>query len=195
MNNEEFDSLIQEGCEGNIHQDSERYRYDCDNDCDNDCGCNNDCDCNDDCGCESDCNCGCGCNNDCGCNDGCRNDCDEGDNCNMDAANSDASWYEDTRRPHRPVRPCENEADRRRCRALLKRIQCLSFALWDTILFLDMHPCDECAKRYYCRIKRLLDECICVYERNCGPLSAHSVNCNDYGWRWVHGAWPWEGRD
>lgn len=201
--NDELELQVQECEEESCHcEDEGYYEYDCNDSGEQNCGCENDwCNdcCEDDCG-NNDCNdngcnhdCKCGCENECGCNNGCNPD--ETENCNMDAAGSDASWYEDNRRKNKPHKPCDTEADCRRCRALLRRIQTLEFALWEVTLFLDMNPCNECAKRYYCRVKKMLNECIYVYERKCGPLSSHGDNCMNTGWQWAQGPWPWEGRD
>ena len=155
------------------------------------------CECNDPCcdPCDNNCGNNCGCNNNCNCNCGCQTSCDNEYNCDVDAANSDSTWYEETRRPHRPDCSCKpSEEQCRRCRELKKRIQHLDFALQEVTLYLDMHPCDCRALRYYHRIKCELDKCMALFERHCGPIS-NKGNENQYEWEWAQCPWPWEGQE
>ena len=171
--------------------------------CDSNCGCgcaDNCCDpCGNDCGCNNNCGCSCGCNNgcnnNCGCNNGCQTIFDNEYNCDVDAADSDSTWYDEVRRPHRPDCVCKpSEEQCRRCRELKKRIQHLDFALQEVTLYLDMHPCDCRALRYYHRIKCELDKCMALYERHCAPIS-NKGNENQYEWEWAQSPWPWEGQE
>lgn len=77
---------------------------------------------------------------------------------------------------------------------LKKRIQHLDFALQEVTLYLDMHPCDCRALRYYHRIKCELDKCMALYERHCAPIS-NKGNENQYEWEWAQSPWPWEGQE
>ena len=81
----------------------------------------------------------------------------------------------------------ENE----KCR-LLEIINESSFALFDIILFLDTHPCDEEALRCYKDYKHIRNAAVTEYESKFGPLRAGSINCDDK-FTWVCGPWPWEG--
>ena len=163
--------------------------------CGCDCGCGCDSGCSTGCGCNNNCGCNNGCNNNCGCNNGCQTSCDNEYNCDVDAADSDSTWYDEVRRPHRPDCGCKpSEEQCRRCRELKKRIQHLDFALQEVTLYLDMHPCDCRALRYYHRIKCELDKCMALYERHCAPIS-NKGNENQYEWEWAQSPWPWEGQE
>lgn len=74
---------------------------------------------------------------------------------------------------------------------LLKHISQVSFALVDTVLFLDTHPCDEKALDYYHKVKKQREEAVDEYSRKYGPLLNDRVECEDY-WTWVETPWPWE---
>ncbi|MGN1344754.1 MAG: spore coat protein CotJB [Traorella sp.] len=111
-----------------------------------------------------------------------------------DAAQSEDSWFE-----------CQSEECCTRCRELcdeeksfckkLKcRIQVLDFILQETILFLDTHPCDFEALRYYRIVRRKLERLERIYERKCGPLTNKGVD-TEFGWEWACCPWPWEGKD
>ena len=111
-----------------------------------------------------------------------------------DAANSDDSWFE-----------CETETCCNRCRELCEedkclckkikcRIQVLDFVLQETIQFLNTHPCDYEALRYYRIVSRKLNKLERIYERKCGPLTNKSVD-TEYGWEWACCPWPWEGKE
>ncbi len=168
--------------------------YPCDDECDP-CDCCDPCTpCCDPCDCCNPCQDSCctpcrPCNPCCNtCDDMCHNQCDN------DAADSDDSWYDVPKRPQRPSPCCCTPSEERcqKCYELAKYIQHLDFALWEVTLYLDMHPCDCRALRYYHRIKCELTRARDVYERNCMPIS-NCGNENQYEWEWAQGPWPWEG--
>jgi len=74
---------------------------------------------------------------------------------------------------------------------LLKYISQVSFALTETNLYLDTHPCDKVALSYYQMVKKQREEAVQEYSEKYGPLQADQVNCKDY-WTWVETPWPWE---
>lgn len=74
---------------------------------------------------------------------------------------------------------------------LMRELQRTSFALVETVLYLDGHPCDREALEYYETIKEKYDLAKKAYEESCGPVSVHGVNSKD-GWTWVETPWPWE---
>ena len=74
---------------------------------------------------------------------------------------------------------------------LLKYISQVSFALTETNLYLDTHPCDKVALSYYQMVKKQREEAVQEYSEKYGPLQADQVNCKDY-WTWVEPPWPWE---
>lgn len=76
---------------------------------------------------------------------------------------------------------------------LLDRIDEVSFAVYDMLLYLDTHPCDQRAlddTRKLVEERKLLLE---TYAKFFGPLTADSTadSCSD-SWLWVLQPWPWE---
>ena len=211
-NNGNHDNDCDDGCSRNRCNDC---------DCDDGCGRNrcNDCDCDDGCG-RNRCN-DCDCNHGSDCHNNCNDDCDwDGcSSCNnnwnesaihysnwndfnedeqlgccrtTDAANSEEGWFDHRTRTNRSRNRNRSEAECRFCRRLLCRIQVLDFALLEAIEYLNTHPCDCEALRYYRQIRRKLDRLECLYERRCGPLTNKGVE-TEYGWEWATCPWPWEG--
>ena len=75
-------------------------------------------------------------------------------------------------------------------RSMQKRLQKVSFALVEVILYLDAYPNCEKAKRYY---KELSDErhtLISTLAKAGMPMSGMYVQGNE--WTWTKGPWPWE---
>lgn len=76
---------------------------------------------------------------------------------------------------------------------LLNWINMVSFAVYDTALFLDTHPCDKEALAYYNNCSRLRNQALHEYARLYGPLTLdYAADC-DNEWKWVQTPWPWEG--
>ena len=122
---------------------------------------------------------------------------DERFGCNSacDAAQSEDSWFdhrEDDDCCGRTRELCEEERNFKR--KLKCRIQVLDFALLETILFLDTHPCDFEALRYYRIIRKKLARLEKLYECKFGPLTNQGVD-TEFGWEWATCPWPWEGKE
>ena len=81
---------------------------------------------------------------------------------------------------------------------LLNHINAVSFAAYDTMLFLDTHPdCTE-AKEYYCKMMKERKEAMDEYQKMYEPLvPSGDCNCAKDGenWLWATTPWPWERRD
>jgi len=75
--------------------------------------------------------------------------------------------------------------------AMLKELQAIEFTCLDLHLYLDTHPCDECAKAEHRAVKGQLMEMEAEYERLYGPLTACSNNTESYP-AWICEPWPWE---
>lgn len=75
--------------------------------------------------------------------------------------------------------------------ALMKQINESSFAMDDVLLFLDTHPNDPDAMRYYHNVVGMRKNVVSAYERQYGPLTVDSVTGNT--WSWMTQTWPWEG--
>lgn len=81
--------------------------------------------------------------------------------------------------------------------SLMQQIYEIAFALDDTILFLNTHPCDQEALDYYemlqARHMQLMEE----HARHYGPLLDDRVMIPPAGpdrrWTWNDGPMPWEG--
>ena len=75
---------------------------------------------------------------------------------------------------------------------LMQEINQASFCVDDAALYLDTHPHDVEAMRFYHEHaghrKALLEE----YAAQYGPLLIDDVTCREH-WTWVDGPFPWEG--
>ena len=76
----------------------------------------------------------------------------------------------------------------------MRKLQELSFAMYETILFLDGHPNNSAAMRYYHDVAKAYAEAKQAYETTYGPVSVsggcHNVSTDT--WTWIDGPWPWE---
>ena len=75
---------------------------------------------------------------------------------------------------------------------LLYWIAQTKFACVDANLYLDTHPQDVQAIRYFQENNRLYMEAMDEYARLYGPLTLnHAQTCNTW-WEWVNQPWPWQ---
>ena len=75
----------------------------------------------------------------------------------------------------------------------LKKLQALSFALVEATLYLDGHPHDKRALRYYNDMLAAYNEALAAYERMHGPVTLSSQEITDGDmWQWVNHPWPWQ---
>lgn len=87
---------------------------------------------------------------------------------------------------------CPHDEFSGHCRTeLLRRIQMLDFAMVEAKLYLNTHPCDEDAMRYFEKNRELHESALRSYERRFGPLSVDSVRVEKDGWSWIDSPWPW----
>lgn len=86
---------------------------------------------------------------------------------------------------------CSNSRPDRK--QLLNKINEVSFAIDDIVLFLDTHPCDTQALQFYNEKLQIRQKLMKEYEQHFGPLT---VKCgesyNDENWKWVLQPFPWE---
>lgn len=75
---------------------------------------------------------------------------------------------------------------------LLANIREVDFAILETVEFLDAHPNNLKALRYYGKLKTEREALVKEYEEHVGPLTMFG-NENNNKWDWVQGPWPWEG--
>lgn len=74
---------------------------------------------------------------------------------------------------------------------LMRQIMEAGFAMDDVVLFLDTHPENQDALRYYKTVRDMRDQSMAAYERRFGPLRYTDVT--SMSWNWVTEKWPWEG--
>lgn len=76
----------------------------------------------------------------------------------------------------------------------MQELQKLSFAMYETLLFLDSHPDSTAAMRYYKEVAQAYETAKKAYEGKYGPISISGGNQSVGGttWTWVEGPWPWE---
>ena len=74
--------------------------------------------------------------------------------------------------------------------SIKKRLMELSFALYETVLYLDGHPTCTDALEHYNTLIAELEQVTEQYEEKYGPLTIYS-NTHDT-WKWVSSPWPWE---
>lgn len=76
---------------------------------------------------------------------------------------------------------------------LLNQINEVSFAVNDITLYLDTHPADPEALRYYRENMEHRKEFLKQYAENYGPLTLDSYACReDQKWLWEQQPFPWE---
>ena len=80
----------------------------------------------------------------------------------------------------------------RNIKTIQKRLQKISFALVEVVLYLDAYPNNEKAKKYYKELSEERDMLLKALEKAGMPMSATNVNVNGGEWSWVKGPWPWE---
>lgn len=74
---------------------------------------------------------------------------------------------------------------------LMHDIQVYDFAVQEASLFLNSHPYDSEAMRYYQENRKKKEDATALYETYYGALS-NRRNVSDR-WEYVYGPWPWEG--
>lgn len=75
---------------------------------------------------------------------------------------------------------------------MMQKIREYDFAIIETVLFLDTHPNNLKALRYYSKLRAEREALVAEYERNVGPITMKG-NMSENEWDWVAGPWPWEG--
>ena len=78
-----------------------------------------------------------------------------------------------------------------KCKRLLEQIRAVDFALWETVLYLDVYPHSCDALETYHKLKAQCEALRREYETACGPLTAtgnHSIS----SWDWMSKPFPWE---
>ena len=86
--------------------------------------------------------------------------------------------------PQNPIKPNNN------VKAMQKKLQKVSFALVELVLYLDAYPNCEKAKKYYKELLAERDALIQALSSAGFPISAMNVHNGE--WVWTNGPWPWE---
>lgn len=73
----------------------------------------------------------------------------------------------------------------------IMRIQTLSFAIDEAVLFLDTHPDNKDALSYYHKAVAEYEQAIENFIETYGPMNANQVKSKSK-WTWVEGCMPWE---
>lgn len=85
---------------------------------------------------------------------------------------------------------CEEDKSSCGCDAFKKRLRAVDFAIYDTVLYLDVYPnCEKALEHYHKLIKEREELCYAINTK-CGPLTVNSVMPGK--WNWTRGPWPWE---
>lgn len=66
------------------------------------------------------------------------------------------------------------------------------FAVTEANLYLDTHPEDEEALKFFLAMKKQYMNARREYSDKFGPVSLEDVN-EENGWAWAKAPWPWEG--
>lgn len=74
----------------------------------------------------------------------------------------------------------------------LHEVNMAGFMVYEAVLYLDTHPCDQEAMEYYRVAKERYEAAVAEHHANVGPLYMSDVSCGD-AFAWVEGPWPWEG--
>ncbi|MGN1095420.1 MAG: spore coat protein CotJB [Eubacteriales bacterium] len=74
---------------------------------------------------------------------------------------------------------------------LMEMIQSEDFTVYETVLYLDGHPCDRKALEFYREHRDNLVSMKEEYKRKYGPLTIYeNYDCDT--WSWIECPWPWE---
>ena len=84
-----------------------------------------------------------------------------------------------------------HDRERTACRKLMDQIRAVDFALYETVLYLDVYPHSCDALETYHKLKAQQTELYREYEALCGPLTAFG-NESHTSWDWMSKPFPWE---
>lgn len=91
-------------------------------------------------------------------------------------------------------RPCSN-CDNNERKKLMSEINKVSFAVMEMVLYLDTHPYDKEAIRFFNHYSKLRNELLDEYSKKFTPLTVDTAtDCkNDGAWDWALEVLPWRG--
>lgn len=73
----------------------------------------------------------------------------------------------------------------------MRRVQAAQFALLETGMYLDAHPCNPQALAHYQRYRQQYHQAKNDYQAAFGPLRVDEVE-EASSWSWIAPPWPWE---
>lgn len=74
---------------------------------------------------------------------------------------------------------------------MMSKVRELAFTVHELNLFLNSHPDNRMALKYFRKYNDELKKMTAMYEEAFGPLTAKSdTNCEE--WIWINRPWPWE---
>lgn len=77
--------------------------------------------------------------------------------------------------------------------SLFREINLLDFALTELTLFLDTHPDNQEAMRFFNYYNKLKQDKMTEYSSTYGPISRNQAKANGNYFLWTVQPWPWEG--
>ena len=77
------------------------------------------------------------------------------------------------------------------CNSLMRELQKIDFALYETVLYLDAYPYNKEALEYYHSLVHQRSLVVAELEGNGTPISAGG-NVSHNSWDWISSPWPWE---
>lgn len=86
---------------------------------------------------------------------------------------------------------CGNSTDSASCKRLMDQIRAVDFALYETVLYLDVYPHSCDALETYNKLKAQSEALHAEYEASCAPMTAFS-NKSNTSWDWMSKPFPWE---
>ena len=87
--------------------------------------------------------------------------------------------------------PLCRSGNRAGCNPLMKELQKIDFALYETVLYLDAYPYNNEALEYYHSLVHQRDLVVAELENSGMPISAGG-NVSHTSWDWISSPWPWE---
>ena len=85
---------------------------------------------------------------------------------------------------------CRGNNNARACNSLMRELQKIDFALYETILYLDAYPECAAALDYYKGIIKEYAKLAELYENTVGPIRQENIMADK--WTWVDTPWPWQ---
>ena len=87
--------------------------------------------------------------------------------------------------------PLCRSGNRGGCNSLMKELQKIDFALYETILYLDAYPYNKEALEYYHSLVHQRELVVAELDGSGTPITAGG-NVSHTSWDWISSPWPWE---